>query len=57
MDDDQGTYANTYLPFPVDPSQYYGRKVLAVPRCCQKRRGKTDRLRVNDGVAVREEKD
>ncbi|KID81773.1 hypothetical protein MGU_10908 [Metarhizium guizhouense ARSEF 977] len=54
MDYDEGLYANTYLPFKVDPSEYTGRKVLAVPRCCQKRKGTTDRLRVNDGVAMRE---
>ncbi|KID62955.1 uncharacterized protein G6M90_00g079560 [Metarhizium brunneum] len=34
MDYDEGLYANTYLPFKVDPSEYTGRKVLAVPRCC-----------------------
>ncbi|KAH6874974.1 hypothetical protein B0T10DRAFT_448814 [Thelonectria olida] len=54
MDDDQGAYANTYLPFKVDPSEYTSRKVLAVPRCCQRRKGTTDRLRVNDGVAMRD---
>lgn len=54
MDYDEGLYANTYLPFKVDPSEYTGRKVLAVPRCCSKRKGTTDRLRVNDGVAMRD---
>ncbi|KAF5127162.1 hypothetical protein E5D57_008090 [Metarhizium anisopliae] len=54
MDYDEGLYANTYLPFKVDPSEYTGRKVLAVPRCCSKRKGTTDRLRVNDGVSMRE---
>jgi hypothetical protein len=33
-----------------------GRKVLAVPRCCQRRKGTTDRPRVNDGVAMRDAK-
>lgn len=54
MDYDEGAYANTHLPFKVDPSEYTGRKVLAVPRCCSKRKGTTDRLRVNDGVSMRE---
>lgn len=47
MDDDNGEYANTYLPFQVDPVDFTGKKVLAVPRCCQKRKGTQDRPRVN----------
>lgn len=52
MDDDQGAYANEHLPFEVDPTEYTG-KVLAVPRCCQKRKGTQDRERVNVQVAER----
>ncbi|KAI1420273.1 hypothetical protein F5Y12DRAFT_773821 [Xylaria sp. FL1777] len=46
---DGGEYANKYLLFPVDPADYIG-KVLAVPRCCQKRKGTQDRGRINDDV-------
>lgn len=55
MDDDEGAYANEYLSFVVDPAEYTGRKVLAVPRCCQKRKGTQDRLRVNSSVTERDE--
>lgn len=48
---DEGEYANEYLPFTVDPAEYIGKKILAVPRCCQKRKGTTDRSRVNGSVA------
>ena len=51
---DGGEYANTYLPFAVDPAEYVGKKVLAVPRCCQKRKGSTDRTRVNGSVTKRD---
>lgn len=47
MDDDEGEYANTHLPFQVNPADYTGKKVLAVPRCCQKRKGTQDRSRIN----------
>ena len=46
-------YANRYLEFAVDPADYAGKKVLAVPRCCQKRKGIQDRARVNSSVAMR----
>lgn len=39
MDGDGGEYANKHLPFHVDAAEYVGRKILAVPRCCQKRKG------------------
>ena len=51
MDEDEGQYANTCLPFTVNPAEYIGKKILAVPRCCQKRKGTTDRSRVNGSVA------
>ncbi|KAI1172503.1 hypothetical protein F4777DRAFT_508527 [Nemania sp. FL0916] len=54
IEDDNGVYANTYMPFHVDVAEYAGKRVLAVPRCCQKRKGTTDRHRVNDGVDRKE---
>jgi hypothetical protein len=53
IDDDGGQYANMHLPFNVDAAEYTAKKILAVPRCCQNRKGTQDRLRVNDGVAIR----
>ncbi|KAI3551308.1 hypothetical protein CSPX01_01225 [Colletotrichum filicis] len=51
VESDQGKTANEYLRFPVDALEYAGKKVLAVPRCCQKRKGTTDRASVNnDGL-------
>lgn len=47
-------YANKYLLFPVDPADYAGKKVLAVPRCCQKRKGSQDRVRINSEVTERD---
>jgi hypothetical protein len=47
VEDDHGVYANTWLLFAVDPAEFIGKKVLAVPRCCQKRKGTQDRWRVN----------
>lgn len=43
-----------FMLFYVDPDEYTGIKVLAVPRCCQKRRDTQDRGRVNDGVAYQD---
>jgi hypothetical protein len=51
---DEGEYANEFLPFTIDPADYIGKKILAVPRCCQKRKGSTDRRRVNGSVAERD---
>ncbi|KAI0896288.1 hypothetical protein F4806DRAFT_57277 [Annulohypoxylon nitens] len=56
IDDDGGAYANKYLPFVVDPAEYTGKKILAVPRCCQKRKGTQDRARINDLVIERDER-
>lgn len=47
-------YANRYLQFAVDAADYTGKKVLAVPRCCQKRKGTQDPARVNESVAERD---
>ena len=53
---DGGAHANRYLLFPVDPSEYTGKKVLAVPRCCQHKKGTQDRDRINSEVAERDSK-
>ncbi|KAI0105563.1 hypothetical protein GGR51DRAFT_560408 [Nemania sp. FL0031] len=47
-------HVNKYSLLTVDPADYIGKKVLAIPRCCQKRKGTTDRKRVNDEVEYRE---
>ncbi|KAL2754790.1 hypothetical protein ACRALDRAFT_2042660 [Sodiomyces alcalophilus JCM 7366] len=44
-----------YLLFSVDPTEYTGKKVLAVPRCCRNRKGTQDRARINEGVSYRDE--
>ncbi|KAK1948817.1 hypothetical protein LY78DRAFT_595120 [Colletotrichum sublineola] len=49
-EEDDRAYANKYLLFPVDAKDYTGKKVLAVLRCCQKRKGTQDRGKVNDLV-------
>jgi hypothetical protein len=54
IEDDGGLYANKNSRFEIDPAYYTGKKVLALPRCCQKRKGTTDRRRVNDGVNARD---
>lgn len=54
-DGDQGEYANKYLAFSVDWEEYAGKTILAVPRCCQLRKGTTYQLRVNDCVKRRDE--
>lgn len=51
---DDGAYANSGLQFHIDAAAYTARKhILAVPRCCQKRKGTTDRKRINEGVQTR----
>lgn len=50
---DGGKYANEVLPFPVNPTDYTGKKVLAVPRCCQLKKGTQDRRGINGEVAAR----
>lgn len=54
MEDDDGAYANMALPFDVDHAEYFGKKILAVHRCCQKRKGTQDQYRVNFAVRDRE---
>ena len=53
IEDDSGVYANTWLLSAVDPVELIGKKVLAVPRCCQKRKGTQDRWRVDTLVDQR----
>lgn len=54
IEEDHGIYANTWLSLAVDPTEFIDKKVLAVPRCCHKRKGTQDRWRVNTGVDERE---
>jgi len=54
IEDDRGVYANKYISFLINPADFIGKKVLAVPRCCQKRKGTTDRKRVNNAVNDRD---
>jgi hypothetical protein len=54
IEDDGGIYANNSSCFEIDPVDYIRMKVLALPRYCQKRKGTTDRMRVNDGVNMRD---
>lgn len=35
VESDGGEYANKYLPFLINVADYAGKRVLAVPRCCQ----------------------
>ena len=51
---DGGKYANEVLLFSLNPTEYTGKKVLAVPRCCQHKKGTQDRGRVNGLVAERD---
>jgi hypothetical protein len=53
VDNDGGAFANQHLLFSVDPTEYTGKKVLAVPRCCQVKKGTLDRKRINGNVAER----
>lgn len=51
---DGGSYANEVLLAPVDATEFTGRRVLAVPRCCQKKKGTQDRKLINGQVAERD---
>ncbi|KAJ5266798.1 hypothetical protein N7478_009606 [Penicillium angulare] len=53
-DHDDGVKASQWLLFPIDPNEFIGKKVLAVPRCCQVRKGTTDRKRVNGLTNIRQ---
>ena len=54
LDNDGGAFANEVLSFPIDPTEFTGKKVLAVPRCCQVKRGTRDPGRINGLVAERD---
>jgi hypothetical protein len=54
VDNDGGAFANKVLLFQIDPIEYTGKKVLAVPRCCQIKKGTQDRQRWNAEVAERD---
>lgn len=56
VEEDGGAYAREWLRIEVDPEDYRSKKILAVPRCCSKRKGTTDRRRINDRVKHRDEK-
>jgi hypothetical protein len=51
---DGGKYANDVLLFSVNPTDYTGKKVLAVPRCCQHKKGTQDRRPINGMVAEKD---
>ncbi|KAH8727705.1 hypothetical protein GQ44DRAFT_787882 [Phaeosphaeriaceae sp. PMI808] len=59
MENNSGEYANgieyvrRYLRVYVNVGEYSGTEVLAVPRCCQKKQGTTDRTRINTDVQRR----
>jgi hypothetical protein len=54
VDNDRGAFANKVLQFQIDPTEYTGKRVLAVPRCCQVKKGSQDRQRCNAEVAERD---
>lgn len=54
VDKDGGAFANEVLSFPIDVAEFVGEKVLAVPRCCQIKKGTQDRGRINGLVAERD---
>ena len=62
MEEHSGPYANGFeyaqkhLRVQVDLKEYLGTKVLAVPRCCQWKKGSTDRTRINTDVQRRAQK-
>ena len=51
---DGGKYANEVLLFSVNLTEYTGKKVLAVPRCCQHKRCTQDSRRIDKEVVERE---
>lgn len=55
VDHDGGEFAKAVLPFSINVAEYTGKRVLAVPRCCQIKNGTQDRERINGLVAEREE--
>ncbi|KAH9216995.1 hypothetical protein DL95DRAFT_113396 [Leptodontidium sp. 2 PMI_412] len=56
IENDRGIYANKYSCLDIDPADYIGKKVLALPRCCQTRKGTTDQRRINGSLNRRDER-
>lgn len=56
VDNDGRAFAHEVLPFRIDPTEYTGKKVLSVPRCCQHKKDTQDRGRINSEVAERDDK-
>lgn len=54
MEEDGGEYTRQSLPFAPNPDEYMGKKVLAVPRCCQNRKGRRTAAGLTPGVAKRD---
>ena len=40
-------FAKRYLHVKIDPDEYIGKRILAVPRCCQLKKGTQDQSRTN----------
>lgn len=59
LEEKSGDYANgiefaqKYLRLQVNAEEHIGTKVLAVPRCCQWKKGTQDRARINADVLRR----
>ncbi len=49
-------FANELLLFSVDKSEYIGEKVLAVPRCCQLKKGTMDQRLINASVMEKDKR-
>lgn len=47
-------YASVVFPFSINAIEYTGRKVLAVTRCCQHKKGTQDHRRINREVSERD---
>ena len=47
-------FARQWLHTEFNPDEYIGKRVLAVPRCCQLKRGTQDRSRINSLVGYRD---
>lgn len=54
VDDDGEAYPNRYQLFTVDTAEDTARRALAVRRCCQKRKGTTGQVRMNEQVFLRD---
>lgn len=51
---DSGIYASEVLLFSINLEEFTGRRVLAVPRCCQKKKGTRDQRLINNQAAERD---